>query len=102
MKRDYNDEGMLKSNGIVFFPPVKEFSEALSIYKDCGGVIISLEEDGFLIDEPIKICRLYDIKPLDLELYFTAVLKDNGVDEVEIGNIISVWKIEEDIDNLEV
>lgn len=100
MKREFNENSMLKSKGIVYFPPVKEFEKAFSIYNECGGVIISLEEDGFLVDETIKISKLYDIKIKDLEYYFRDVLKNNNIDPIEIDKIIDNWIIEEEIDTL--
>ncbi|MBN2617042.1 MAG: hypothetical protein JXR64_01880 [Spirochaetales bacterium] len=93
---------MLKSKGIVYFPPVNNFYEAFSIYKECGGMIISLEEDGFLVDEPIKIAKLYDIPVDQLELYFRDVLVYNLTDDEEIEKIIYEWKIEEKISELKL
>lgn len=101
MSRKFIEGSMLKSRGIVYFPPVKDFNEALTIYQDCGGMIISLEEDGFLVEEPIKISRLYDIDVKQLEIYFRDVLKNNLEDD-EIDKIIKEWLIEEDILNLSI
>lgn len=101
MSREYDPNSMLKSKGIVYFPPVSSFEEAYKIYNECGGVIISLEEDGFLVDEPVKICRLYGIPPKDLELYFRDVLNSNGLDKEEVDKIITKWLEEEDISNIE-
>lgn len=100
MEREYNSKAMLKSKGIVYFPPVKDFLEALSIYRECGGMIISLEEDGFLVEEPIKISKLYDIPVKNLELYFRDVLTTNNITEDNISSIIESWLIEEEIDKL--
>ncbi|QEN03256.1 hypothetical protein EW093_00560 [Thiospirochaeta perfilievii] len=99
MKRDYDPKGMLKSKGIVYFPPVESFEEALKIQKECGGVIISLEESGFLVDETSKISKLYDISLKELEIYFTSLLKEQNLLEDEIVSIINTWKEEEDIAN---
>lgn len=95
MSRTYVEGSMLKSKGILYFPPVKEFSEAMSIYNDCGGMIISLEEDGFLIDEPHKISKLYDIPVEHLELYFRDVLKNNSISDDKIESIIREWLLDE-------
>jgi hypothetical protein len=102
MSRDYSEDSMLKSKGIVYFPPVKDFNEAFSIFKECGGVIISLEEDGFLIEEISKICKLYDIPIKDIEYYFISVLKENNLSESEIQEIITTWKIDENIEKLSI
>lgn len=102
MSRDFSEDSMLKSKGIVYFPPVKDFKVAYSIYKDCGGVIISLEEDGFLVEETIKVCKLYEIPVKDIEYYFISVLKENEISDSEIKDIIEKWKIDEDIDNLSI
>lgn len=102
MSREYKEESMLKSKGIVYFPPVKDFSLALDIFNECGGVIISLEEDGFLVEETIKICKLYNIQVNEIEFYFIDVLKENSISEDEISKIIEQWKIDEDINNLSI
>ncbi|MGL1891726.1 MAG: hypothetical protein OCD02_08865 [Spirochaetaceae bacterium] len=94
MSRQYKEDEMLKSKGITYFPPVKEFKEALSIYNECGGMIISLEEDGFMIDEPDTISKLYDIPKEHLEMYFKDAL-NNNLESDEINSIISKWKEEE-------
>lgn len=101
MARTYDPNSMLKSRGIVYFPPVSTFQEAMEIYNECGGMILSLEEDGFLVDEPIKISRLYDIPTEHLELYFRDVLTCNNIPEEECNKIISQWLEEENISNLE-
>lgn len=95
MSREYNENSMLKSKGIVYFPPVNNFEEAMLIYKECGGMIISLEEDGYLVEEPIKISRLYNIPLEHLELYFKDVLKSNNIDEKEIEILLKEWRKEE-------
>lgn len=102
MSREYQENRMLKSNGILYFPPVKDFSEALSIYKECGGMIISLEEDGFLVEEPAKISKLYTIPPEQLEIYFRDVLKSSDISAEEVDKIITEWLIEENIPGLSI
>lgn len=102
MSRDYSEDSLLKSKGIVYFPPVKDFKEAFAVFKECGGVIISLEEDGFLVDETIKVCKLYSIPVKEIEYYFISVLKENDLPDIEIKKIIKEWKIDEDIDNLSI
>lgn len=101
MSRKYNEDSMLKSRGIEYFPPIKDFNEALKTYKECGGMIISLEEDGFLVDEPIKISRLYDIKKEHLELYFRDALQHSDLSKDEVDSLISTWIEEEKINFLE-
>lgn len=93
---------MYKNKGIEFFPPVKSFDEAYNVFKECGGVIISLEEDGFLVDEVKKICKLYEIPINQIELYFRDCLQNNGLSDSEIDEIITEWKVEEDIENLKL
>ncbi len=102
MSREESGDIMLKSKGILYFPPVKDFTEAMKIYTECGGMILSLEEDGYLVEEPIKIAKLYDIPVNQLELYFKDTLNRSGVDEIEISKIIEQWLIEENIKNLEI
>lgn len=102
MPREYNKNGMLKSRGIVYFPPVKKFEEALKIYEECGGMILSLEEDGFLVDEPVKIAKLYQIPSKDLELYFREALNQQNIEDSEIDDIINKWYIDEKISEIEV
>lgn len=101
MKREYQEGSMLKSKGILYFPPVGDFKEAMSIYNECGGMILSLEEDGFLVDEPQKISKLYDIPLKDLELYFRDVLKNNNIEDEKIEDYIKNWKLEE-LSNLDL
>lgn len=102
MIREYEENSMLKSKGILYFPPVKDFEEALSIYNECGGMILSLEDDGFLVDEPLKIAKLYDIPLEHLELYFKDTLKNQGIEDAEIESIISSWRDEERISELKL
>lgn len=100
MSREYDDNCMLKSKGIKYFPPVKSFEEALKIYKECGGMILSLEDDGYLVDEPLKIAKLYDLEIKHLEHYFKHTLEQAGLPLEEVENIINSWLAEEDIVNL--
>lgn len=101
MSREYGEDSMLKSKGIEYFPPIKDFNEAFETFQECGGMIISLEEDGFLVDEPIKISRLYDIKTEHLELYFRDALTFSDLSKEDIDVIISKWIEEENINTLE-
>ncbi len=89
------DENLLKTNGIVYFPPVKTFDEAIKIYNECGGVIIPLEEDGFLVDEVDKISKLYGLSFTEIEALFRMVLTDNSVPASEVDDIIENWNKEE-------
>lgn len=88
---------MLKHNGIEFFPPIKDFQEAFKTFTECGGMLLSLEEEGFLVEEPKKICKLYGIKPEELHLYLSHTLISNGMDKDEVKNIVDRWIIEEKI-----
>lgn len=100
MSRQYDKNSMLKSKGILYFPPVKEFEEAFKIFNECGGMILSLEKDGFLVDEPLKIAKLYDIPLEHLELYFIDTLKGQKVSDEEIERIITEWRLDEKIQEL--
>jgi hypothetical protein len=82
---------MYKINGIEFFPPIDSFDEALKTWKECGGIIISLENNQFLVDETDKIMKLYQISEDDIKLYFIQCLKENGLAEYEINEIIKEW-----------
>ena len=94
MSRKYLKDSMLKSKGILYFPPVETFAEAFEILKECGGAIISLEEDGFLVDETEKLLKLYNLKLDDLEIYFIDVLRSNNINDTDISEIIDIWKNE--------
>ncbi len=100
MSRKYNENSMLKSNGIEYYPPVKDFSKAKEIFNDCGGMILSLEEDGFLVEDPLTISKLYDIPVDHLEHYFRDTLSGQNIEKEEIEKIISSWLIEENINEL--
>lgn len=91
---------MLKHKGIEFFPPIKDFEEAFKTFKECGGMILSLEDQGFLVDEPKKICKLYGIEPKELHLYLSDTLISNGIAKEEVKIIVDNWLIEEDIEDI--
>lgn len=93
---------MLKNSGIEFFPPIDNFIDAFSTYNECGGVILSLENGEFLVDEPKKICKLYGIDPKDLHLYFKQALLDNGKSQDEVDKIIEEWIITEKIEDIKL
>ncbi|OQY38560.1 MAG: hypothetical protein B6229_05685 [Spirochaetaceae bacterium 4572_7] len=97
MSRDYDEKGMLKSKGIEYFPPVKTIDEAISIQAECGGMILSLEDDGFLVDETLKIHKLYTIPLEQLEDYFRDALKSSSLSSDDIEVIIAQWISEGDI-----
>lgn len=102
MAREYNKDSMLKSKGILYFPPIKDRDEVINVYNECGGMILSLEEDGYLVEEPIKICRLYNIEVKHLELYFKQALTSLEYSQEEIDREIEKWIVEEGIKNLSV
>lgn len=93
---------MLKHKGIEFFPPIKNFKEAFDTFKECGGMLLSLEEEGFLVDEPQKICKLYGIKPEELSLYLSHTLLENGVDKGEVKELVDNWVVEEKISEIKL
>lgn len=93
---------MLKNKGIEFFPPIKDFKEAFNTFMECGGMLLSLEEEGFLVDEPKKICKLYCLKPEELSLYLSHTLIENGVGKDEVKELVEKWVVEEKISEIKL
>lgn len=93
---------MLKNSGIEFFPPIDNFKEAYSTFCECGGMMLSLEDGRFLVDEPRKICKLYGIEPKDLHLYLKQTFLENGLIKEEVDKIIEEWLIAEKINDIKL